>query len=210
MPEIADLRAHMQQLAAVTAVFAVDLGEPQFSFNPQWHSHQQVATNINGQGDELYIHFLQCGCLVKGFAHESEMSPYKRADRSIWPGVLNNVPSEFKCSLEETAFSPETTTFVIWRLTIDNRWSTGDVTFPSHDYRDGSVDLLQPLTFSAADFTTWLSENYETDVDHEIIRSVFDGKPLSDAQMAKLNPTSSIRSIRDAVRVTGYPIENNG
>lgn len=210
MPEIVELRRHMQRLAAVTAVFAIEHGEPQFSFNPRWRDHQQVATNINGQGDELYIHFFEGGCLLKGFAHESEMSPYKRADRSVWPGVLDNVPSDFKRSLEEPAFSPEATTFAIWRLTTDTRWHTGNVTFPANEYNDGSMNLLEPVTFSATAFTNWLSENYETDVELDIIQSVFDGEPLSDAQMAKLNSTSPIRSIRDAVRRTGYVMKNNG
>ena len=208
MPGIEELRNHMQRLAAVTAVFSVELGEPQFVFDPQWCNHQQVAMNVNGSGDELYIHFLRGGCFLKGFAHESEMTPYKRPDHSIWPGVLDNVPTEFTCSLEEPAFDPEATTFAIWRLTSDPGWSTGNVEFPAGDYKDGSADLLKPVTFSASDFADWLAENYETDVDSGIIQSVFDGQPLSDAQMSKLNPSSPLRAIRDAVRGTGYPIQN--
>ncbi len=210
MPGIEELRNHMQRFAAVTAVFSVELGEPQFVFDPRWHKHQQVAMNINGCGDELYIHFTRRGCFVKGFAHESEMTPYKRADRSIWPGVLDNVPSEFNSSLKEPAFDPDAITFVIWRLTSDTEWSTGNVDFPAGDYKDGSADLLEPITFSASEFTDWLAENYETDVESGIIQSVFDDQPLSDAQMSKLNPSSPLHAIRDAVRATGYPIKNGG
>ena len=142
MPDIEELRNHMQRLAAVTAIFSVELGEPQFGFDPRWRKHQQVAMNINGCGDELYIHFLRRGCFVKGFAHESEMTPYKRSDHSIWLGVLDNVPTQFTCSLQEPAFDPKATTFVIWRLTSDSDWSTGNVEFPAGDYKDGSADLL--------------------------------------------------------------------
>ncbi len=210
MPGIEELRNHMQRLAAVTAVFSVELGEPQFVFDPRWRKHQQVAFNINGSGDELYFHFLQRGCFIKGFAHESEMTPYKRPDQSIWPGILDNVPPEFNCSLKEPAFSPEATTFAIWRLVSDAKWFTGNIDFPAGEYKDGSTELLEPLTFSASDFTAWLSDNYEIDVDSGIIESVFDGQPLSEAQMSKLNSSYPIHLIRDAVRATGYPIQNGG
>ncbi len=209
MPGIEELRNHMQRLAAVTAIFSVELGEPQFVFKPRWREHQQVAMNINGCGDELYVHFLQSGCLIKGFAHESEMTPYKRPDRSIWPDVLDNVPHEFKCSLKEPAFSPETTTFAVWRLVTDAKWFTGHVSFQVGEFDDGSMALLEPLTFSAAEFTDWLSDNYETAVDLDIVESVFAGQPLSEAQMSKLNSVSPMHLIRNAVCATGYPIQDD-
>ncbi|MGB7348183.1 MAG: hypothetical protein WBD20_28420 [Pirellulaceae bacterium] len=210
MPSIDELRIHMQRLSAVTAIFSVEMGEPRFIFNPRWRKRQQVAMNINGCGDELYIHFLERGCFVKGFAHESEMTPYKRSDHSIWPGVLDSVPTAFDCSLREPAFDPAATTFAIWRLASDSNWCTGKVNFPPNDYKDGSADLLAPLTFTASGFTQWLAENYETDVDADIIQSVFDGQPLSVSQMSKLNPSSPLHAIRDAVRATGYHIQDGG
>lgn len=138
------------------------------------------------------------------------MTPYKRPDHSIWPGVLDNVPPEFNSSLQEPAFDPDATTFAIWRLASDKEWSTGNVEFPSGDYKDGSADLLEPITFSASEFTDWLAENYERDVDCGIIESVFDGQPLSDARMSKLNPSSPLHAIRDAVRATGYAMQHGG
>jgi hypothetical protein len=210
MPDIETLRQHMQRLAALTAVFSVEIGEPQFVFEPRWRKHQQVAMNINGCGDELFIHFKLAGCFVKGFAHESEMTPYKTDGLRIWPGVLTGVPPEFDSSLREPAFHPEATTFAIWRLASDPSWSTGVVDFPPGEYKDGSADLLHPITFSHTEFAEWLAENYETDVDVEIVRSVLDGRPLSDRQMLALNPTKPLHVLRDAVCETGYPIQIGG
>ena len=210
MPEIEALRQHMQKLAALTAVFSVDLGEPQFVFDPRWRKKQQVAMNINGSGDELYIHFRVAGCFIKGFAHESEMTPYKTADMTIWPGVLNDVPPDFDSSLTEPAFDPQATTFAIWRLASDSSWSCGVVDFPPGDDKDGSADLLLPITYTPTDFADWLAENYEADVDSGVVHSVFDGQPLSDEQLVALNPSSPIHSLRDAVRDTGYPLQSGG
>jgi hypothetical protein len=210
MPDIEALQRHMQRLAALTAVFSVNLGEPQFVFQPHWRNNQQVAMSINGCGDELYIHFTRTGCFIKGFAHESEMTPCKRPDHSIWPGVLDSVPAAFNRSLKEPAFDPQATTFAIWRLATDSAWSTGVVNFSPGEYKDGSADLLLPITFTCLDFAEWLSENYETDVDSRIVQSVFDGHPLSVQQMLALNPLSPIHSIRNAVRDTGYPVVSGG
>ncbi len=124
--------------------------------------------------------------------------------------MLDNVPPEFNCSLKERAFSPEATTFAIWRLGSDAKWSTGNVDFPTGAYKDGSAELLEPLTFTASQFTDWLSDNYEIDVDSGIIESVFEGQPLSETQMRQLNSSAPIHLIRDAVRATGYPMQNDG
>ncbi|MDA8564115.1 hypothetical protein N9L06_06645 [Mariniblastus sp.] len=107
--------------------------------------------------------------------------------------------------LLDNAFGPDTTTFAIWRLNSSSEWSTGEIEFPAGDYKDGSTDLLAPITYTPGDLTEWLSENYETDVESDIIKSVLDGHALSDAQMAKLNPSSPIHEIRNAVRETGWP-----
>lgn len=207
MPDTEALRTHMQQLAAITAIFDVEYGEPQFTFDPCWAQHEQLSTNKNGCGDELFLHFCRQGCFIKGFAHESSMAPFHRADRSIWPRVLDQVPVEFTSSLTEPAFDIDSTTFAIWRLGTENQWSIGDIDFPTDDYKDGSADLLKPISFSVSDLAGWLSENYETDVDSDIIQSVFDGRRLSNAQMSKLNPSSPIHTIRDAVSATGWEIE---
>ena len=208
MPGIESLRTQMQRLAAVTAVFAGEYGESQFTFDPLWGKRQQAAMHIDGCGDELYIHFTRHGCFIKGFAHESEMTPYKHPDRAVWPGVLDSVPDEFQNSLNEPAFDREATTFAIWRLSSAADWSMGDVELPSDEFKDGSGELLAPIAFSATDMTNWLTNNYETDVDADIVASVFNDRPLSVEELTKLNPSSPIHEIRDAVLATGWKITN--
>lgn len=210
MPGIEALRAHMQCLAAISAVFSVEDDESPFTFDPRWDANEQMAASMNGSGDELYLHFVPHGCFIKGFAHESEMSPYANPEHSIWPGVVDQVPKEFESSLMEPAFDPEATTFVIWRLASSGEWLTGEVDFPDSEFGDGSRDLLAPISFSASDLSEWLSEQYETEVDSAIVQSVFEGRPLSDTQMTALNPEAPIRELRQAVRETGWKVETAG
>ena len=206
MPEIDSLRKRMQQMAALTSVLAIDYGESQFEFHPKWTRKEQMGAIKNGSGDELFAHFIPAGCFIKGFAHESEMTPYKKDPPQLWPGLFSSVPSEFQRSLNEPAFDIPATTFAIWRLAADPTWSTDDIEFPDNEYADGSSDLLQPITYSHGEFADWLSENYEVDVDAGVVESVFDGQPFSESQMSTLSPSQPMHALRDAVRETGFAI----
>ena len=95
MPDIETLRQHMQQLAALTAVFSVDLGEPQFVFNPRWRKNQQVAMNIDGCGDELYLHFTRRGCRQNTQESDvaitcAEETPQQPGSEKIMPAAAIN------------------------------------------------------------------------------------------------------------------------
>lgn len=207
MPNIEACRKRLQQMAAISAVFAVEYGESQFEFYPRWSKTSQVGAIKNGCGDELFCHFTAAGCFIKGFAHESRMSPYQQNPPQLWPGLLAGVPDAFAMSLKEPAFDMPATTFVIWRLVDDLAWSTANVEFSDDDYKDGSADLLEPLGYTHGEFTDWLQENYEVDVDGSIVESVFNNHPLTEEKLSNLNPSQPIRVLRDAVCETGYPTE---
>lgn len=206
MPSIEACRKRIQQMAAITAVFAVDYGESQFEFYPRWSKTSQVGAIKNGCGDELFLHFTAGGCFIKGFAHESCMSPYQHSPPQLWPGLLVGIPDVFQSSLKEPAFDMPATTFVIWRLVDDLGWSTANVDFSDDDYKDGSADLLEPLACTHVEFTDWLQENYEVDVDGSIVESVFSNHPLTEEELSVLNPSQPIRVLGDAVHATGYPV----
>lgn len=207
MPAIDLLRQRLQQMAALTSVFAIEYGESQFEFHPRWAADEQMGAIKNGSGDELYAHFIPAGGFIKGFAHESEMTPYKKNPPQLWPGLLSSVPPEFQRSINEPAFDMAATTFAIWRLKADAMWSTDDIQFPAGEYRDGSADLLRPLIYTAREFAEWLSENYEVDVENSVVESVFGNQPLFESQLSRLNPSLSLRVLRDAVNETGYPVK---
>ncbi|GGV05405.1 hypothetical protein GCM10010502_70370 [Kitasatospora aureofaciens] len=46
----------------------------------------------NGSGDEYSIVFAPAGVYLRGFDHESPMSPY--AEDGVWPGVVDSVHEE--------------------------------------------------------------------------------------------------------------------
>ena len=208
LPDIPTLRDRMQQMAALNGTFAVllELCEPTFAFAPNWSRSTQLGCYDNGCGDELYTHFTPKGCFIKGFAHESEMTPYRVDPPVLWPGLLDDVPAEFSASLAEPAFDIPATTFVLWRLASGHAWHTPDIAYPSGPDCDGSSDILSDLLMSPPEFTDWLEEDYETDVDGSIVESVFNGEPLSSASLQALCPDARLSDLAAAVAETGYPI----
>jgi len=208
LPEIDSLRKRLQQMAALESVFAIEYGESQFEFHPKWDRSEQMGAFKNGSGDEMFAHFTQSGCIIIGFAHESEMSPYRTSPPEHWPGLLSDVPIEFKASLEEPAFDIASTTFVVWRLSTDNAWHTARIEFSNDEFSDGSHELLSHLIYTAAEFADWLADNYEVDIDTDIVSAVFANKPLTKQQLSTLNPGAKTIQLRKAVTETGYPLED--
>jgi hypothetical protein len=207
LPDIESLRRRLQQMAALSAIFAGEDAEPTFEFHPDWNKSEQMGAIKNGSGDELFVHFTPRGCFIKGFAHESVMSPHRSKPPAPWPGLFASVPQEFQSSLEEPAFDIPATTFVIWRLASGDDWQTDQIDYPDHYYGDGSSDLLAPLVQSADEFAEWLQDNYEADVNLGVVEHVFAHLTLTSGKLAQLAPSASMASLRQAVEATGYPLE---
>jgi hypothetical protein len=208
LPDIASLRDRLQQLATLADVVGIDYGGTDFEFHPKWAAKEQMGAYKNGSGDELFAHFTPAGCFIKGFAHESAMSPFQSDPPKLWPGLLESVPTEFKSSLQEPAFDMSAVTFAIWRLKSDDHWQTDPIKFPKGDDPDGSAELLEMLVMTARQFAQWLTENYEIKTDADIAADVFAGKPLTNKQLRSLNPDATLKELRRAVKETGYPLKS--
>ena len=93
----------------------------------------------NGSGDEFIALFNSAGCFIKGFAHESRMTPYRVKPPEVWSGLFDAIPDEFTAGKNEPAFSMENVTFCIRRRYSDSSWSHGPIEFPEGDDVDGSA-----------------------------------------------------------------------
>jgi hypothetical protein len=110
-----------QSIAVMDAIFSAEWEYRLFSFNAAWDpaNGERMASMRDGSGDEYFAVFSPVGGILKGFAHESPMSPWAAEKKRVWPGVLDEVPSAFATFLSEPAFSLADTTFCIWRTLED-------------------------------------------------------------------------------------------
>jgi hypothetical protein len=192
-------------MAMLDAILSPNWGGRYYSFNARWSSAEQMGSMRDGCGDDFFALFNAAGCFLKGFAHESPMSPYRSRPKRIWPGVLDSVPAEFAACLKETAFSIEDTTFCIWRRYSDESWQCGTIEFPAGADPDGSASLLSALDGRAASYKAWAEDYYERTVHLTAVRQVYAHKALTKQLVQRLNPEVTLAELAADMEEIGYP-----
>src|SRR5258708_31307927 len=122
LPDITRLKLLTQSLALLDSILCPEWEYRYYSFNANWGSGEDLASMRNGRGDHFFCLFNQSGAILKGFAHEAPMSPFRVNPPQIWPGILESVPNQFTAFLSQPAFSIDETTFCIWRTVSDKAW----------------------------------------------------------------------------------------
>ncbi|MFG2127631.1 hypothetical protein ACGFNV_07510 [Streptomyces sp. NPDC048751] len=211
LPGIAVLREHCRSLAILDAVLSPEWGDRYHSFNDNWSEGASMASMQNGSGDEYSIVFTAGGAYIRGFDHESPMSPY--AEDGPWPGVLDEVPAVFRPCVEEPAFSDEDgmplVTACMWRETGDDGWRTGTIDFPEETSEDpdGAEYLFQLLVDRSPEaFQEWAEDYYEVPVDLEAVRHVFASRPLTERVVSALNSEITLSDLARDIAHSGYPL----
>jgi hypothetical protein len=210
LPDIDALKRLMQSMAMLDAIIQPEWEYRLYSFNSKWSNGEQMGSWRDGQGDDLFAHFTKAGCFLKGFWHESEMTPYAKRTHQIWPGVLDSVPIVFSKGLNEPAFSPADTTFCVWRQYSDNCWQVGKVKFPRVEPRypgqsndpDGSEWLLSPYDGKPE---TYLAGNRSGTLTLAHIQHVYAHKPLTAKMVKEINPQLTLAKLAADIDEIGYP-----
>jgi hypothetical protein len=205
LPPVDDLRRLLQSLATLDTILTLDSGGGYYSFQSRWGRNQQLGVMDNGSGDQFHAYFSRYGCFLKGFAHESSMTPYRVSPPMLWPGILDSVPGEFKAALNEPAFDLEATTFAIWRLCSDSEWHCGKIQFPTDPYGDGSEDLLAHLDGTPATYVAWATDYYEREINCAVVEHVYQQLPLTNDVIRCLNPDASVGRLHNGFVQIGYP-----
>ena len=205
LPDIDRLKALLQSLAVLDVIMSPEWEYRYYSFNSAWSRDGQVGSMRNGSGDGFFALFNQAGCFIKGFAHESPMTPYRTQPPKIWPGLLDGVPDEFSSAVTEPAFSMNDITFCIWCRYSDLSWAYGPVSFPGGEDPDGSGFLLSTLDADPDSYRQFAEEYYETAVPVEAVRHIYNHLPLTDKVVARLNTDVSVEDASEELGETGYP-----
>lgn len=206
LPGVDGLRHVLQSMAMLDAIICPEWDGRYYSFNAEWGAGEQMGSMRNGSGDEFFAFFNSAGCWLKGFAHESAMTPYRETPQRVWPGVLDAVPQEFAACLREPAFSIEDVTFCIWRRTADGGWQIGPISFPAGDRDpDGSGCLLSKLDGRPETYRAWAIEYYEREVPLAAVEHVYRHWPLTNQIIAQLNPELAPTELAADLRAIGYP-----
>ncbi|MEU0804022.1 hypothetical protein [Streptomyces sp. NPDC005970] len=209
LPDIPALRDLCRSMAMAEAVLSPD-GERYYSFSATWSPTEEIASMRNGSGDEFDVVFSPAGTYVRGFDHESPMSPY--VDDGLWPGVVDSVPDVFRGHVLEPAFGDDgvpRVTACMWREAASDRWQTGEIHFPEgYADPDGADWLFQLLTDPTPEaFQRFAEDYYETAVDIDAVRHVYELRPLNGQTVRALNSTVSLSAVAAAAAGIGFPVD---
>jgi hypothetical protein len=130
MPAIAVVRRWFQSLAVLDAIVCADWEYRYLSFDEQFGPGQALASMRNGSGDEYSITFAGGGALLRGFDHESPLSPFIQTPPTLWPGLLTGLPAALAILAEEPALTLDgvpMVTIALWRLGRDAQWHHGQI-----------------------------------------------------------------------------------
>jgi len=205
LPDSDQFKSLTQSLAMLDAILADDWEYRYYSFNTSWEKDKAVASMRNGSGDELYAMFMPIGAILKGFAHESAMSPYRVNPPRVWRGVLDTVPPEFTEFLSEPAFSPLDTTFCIWQMQGDTSWQCGNIKYPAEKDPDGSEDLLALFDGKPESYQIWAEEYYNQAINLAAVKQIYKHQPLTGELIAFINSKASIEAVLKEAEIIGYP-----
>jgi hypothetical protein len=208
LPKPAILRRLLQSLALLDAILEKDWGNRYYSFNSKWSDTEQMGSMRNGSGDDFFAVFNFSGAFLRGFDHESAMTPWRETPPKVWPGVLNAVPIQFANSLHEPAFHMEDTTFCIWCEASNSEWSHGEIMFPEgEEDPDGSQWMLSALDGNPETYRSFIEEYFELEVDINAISRVLDHEVLSAELLAAFPSSRNLQEIIIEAEEIGYPIK---
>jgi len=204
LPEIEVLKRLTQAMAMLDACLSPEWQYRYYSFNAAWDAGKQLASKRNGSGDEWFCVFGAPGAILKGFDHESPMSPWQTGD--VWRNVLDQVPVSLGALIADPAFPREDTTFCIWRGREDAVWHVGDISYPHGDDPDGSGWMLRMLDGNPHTYQDWAKDYYEVPVDLAAVEHIYAHRLLTPEIARTLNPEIDFAALRQDVAEIGYPI----
>lgn len=180
-----------------------------YSYDASWLPGHEMASLRDGQGDHVFVLFSGAGAILKGFAHESPMTPFRHTPPRVWPGVLDDVPDVFSSCLDEPAFEMSATTFCFWRTSTDDGWSEGDIERPGGDYVDGARELLGVVaSCDPRAYAEYAQEYFERDVRVDAVERVYALEPLTRELVRELSDEVSWEGLREDAVSIGYALDS--
>jgi hypothetical protein len=205
LPAPDTLKSIMQSLAMLDAILEEEWQYRYFSFNAAWSCDSQMGSMRIGQGDDLFAVFDPAGCFIRGFDHESAMSPWASNPPKIWPGVLEHVPKQFSSSLTEPAFHMDDTTFCIWFSADAQTWRRGEIVYPLASDPDGSSWMLSYYKGGPQTYRDFAEHYYDVDIPIEAVARVYKHEPLSPALIQALGSQRRYDQLVVEASEIGYP-----
>jgi hypothetical protein len=212
LPDLATVRRWAVALAAADVLVAELPRLRCFTFDPAWAAGEEVARMHDSDGNEWSIAFSAAGAWLRGFDHESSLTPWDRDPVGPWPGLLEPVPGPLRPLAEEQAWCLDgvpQVTVSLWREAADDRWHAARPEgVPPEDLAagvDGSGWLFDQLDGDPAAYAAFAEATHGRPVDRALLDRVFAHQPLSAADLRAAVPGRDPDEVASELRAVGYP-----
>jgi hypothetical protein len=155
----------------------------------------------------MYIVFTVNGVIIKGFAHESSMSPYQFNPKQVWAGMFEGLPTIFLPIKSEPALTFDDTTFCLWQTENDNEWQYGYV--PEIEDIDGSRDLMWILDGKPSTYRQFAIDYFEKEIELSAVQAIYQHTPLNKNLIESLHSVADLEKLREEASKIAYPVEIN-
>lgn len=203
LPYPALMKRRLRMWAMLDAIMAPEFRA--FEFHPAWSKGEQVGAFKDGSGNHFFAWFSKKGAVVRGFDHESEMSPFREEPAVVWPGMWKGLPKELVYATREPAFGEEEITFACWSKGAEGDWMASPLKPPK---ADGAQKLLFGCFSRKAH--AWASAYYDQTIDARAMELLWRGEPLDRAALEALNPSLDGKEVRAEAKLLGWEIDLGG
>lgn len=206
IPAPARLRELLRALAVLDMILVPDWESRGYSFDAAWGAHQ-LASFRDGSGDWFLVWFPgPNSAVIKGFGHESPMTPFKRPNDEPWPGLFEGLPPELAEVRDMKEFPPEEVTYCLWHPE-GGKWTMGPVQFPVGETEpDGSGGHLELLDDKPESYVAMAKHAYEVNPGLAAVRRVYAGEPLSWEIVSRLDAKADLPRVVKEAGEMGYPV----
>ena len=165
----------------------------------------------NGSGDHLYALFSEQGAILKGFDHESCLSPYQNDEIQTAETIYANVPAELLQLLDEDTEKKDVT-FCIWQHPGETIWHQNNIFLPDVCWKEnrtqpedgGQAFLMSYIFANAEEWFEWASIYYELQEEAwDAAASLYETGEITRSMVEDLNPERDYDTIIDECEVSG-------
>lgn len=156
---VSELKRRLRAASNCDALATEQVWLRTFTYTVDWQDAVDLAKYDNGRGDHVFVLFTAGGAaFIKGFDHESAVSPHSRDVFGTWSGLYHGLPESFGGLLKNEIFEAEEATFCCWSEDGE-RWNTGTADIPP-DLDDGSGWMLYAIQKDASQYAEWAKSYY--------------------------------------------------